>query len=210
MAGQWNHNLHYHPFILDRVPEGCGRALDVGCGRGLLAGQLAGRCRAVVGLDRDPAILEAAVPGPGRTPGLRLLCADVLDRPFTPASFDFISAVASVHHMDFGSALAALAGLLRPGGTLIIIGLARDRSPADWAVSAAAMPVHWACQWRSRPGGRGPAVARGPEPRVLPPTVSWAQVRAGARATLPGCRYRRHLWRYSVCWRKPETEARHE
>jgi SAM-dependent methyltransferase len=177
VAGQWNHNLHYHPFILDRVPEGCGRALDVGCGRGLLAGKLAGRCQAVVGLDRDPAILEAAVLGPARTAGPRLVCADVLDRPFTPASFDFISAVASVHHKDFGAALAALAGLLRPGG----------RGPA--------VP-------------RGPAVAPGPGPRALPPTMTWAQVRAGARATLPGCRYRRHLlWRYSVCWRKPETEG---
>ncbi len=37
-AGYWNHNVHYQPVILGAVPAGCGRALDVGCGDGLLAG----------------------------------------------------------------------------------------------------------------------------------------------------------------------------
>jgi hypothetical protein len=36
-ARRWNHNLDYHPLILDAVPEGCQRALDVGCGAGILA-----------------------------------------------------------------------------------------------------------------------------------------------------------------------------
>jgi hypothetical protein len=36
-ARRWNHNLHYHPLILDAVPDGCQRALDVGCGEGILA-----------------------------------------------------------------------------------------------------------------------------------------------------------------------------
>ena len=30
----WNHNVHYQPVILDAVPEGCGAAVDVGCGDG--------------------------------------------------------------------------------------------------------------------------------------------------------------------------------
>jgi hypothetical protein len=29
---RWNHNLHYHRVILDAVPAGCRRSLDVGCG----------------------------------------------------------------------------------------------------------------------------------------------------------------------------------
>ena len=43
-ADPWNHNIHYHRLILDAVPPGARRALDVGCGEGTLARQL----RAVV------------------------------------------------------------------------------------------------------------------------------------------------------------------
>jgi predicted TPR repeat methyltransferase len=41
--------------ILDAVPAGCGAAVDVGCGDGLLACRLAARCAAVTGIDRDKA-----------------------------------------------------------------------------------------------------------------------------------------------------------
>jgi hypothetical protein len=46
-AGNWNHNVHYQPVILNAVPAGCGPALDVGCGDGLLARRLAERCAEV-------------------------------------------------------------------------------------------------------------------------------------------------------------------
>jgi 2-polyprenyl-3-methyl-5-hydroxy-6-metoxy-1,4-benzoquinol methylase len=34
---RWNHNIHYHPVVLDALPPDCERVLDVGCGEGLLA-----------------------------------------------------------------------------------------------------------------------------------------------------------------------------
>ncbi|GAA0991221.1 hypothetical protein GCM10009555_078180 [Acrocarpospora macrocephala] len=37
---RWNHNIHYHPRILRAIPEGAQRALDVGCGEGMLAREL--------------------------------------------------------------------------------------------------------------------------------------------------------------------------
>jgi hypothetical protein len=37
----WNHNVHYHGVVLRNVPRGCGEALDVGCGDGLLVLALA-------------------------------------------------------------------------------------------------------------------------------------------------------------------------
>jgi SAM-dependent methyltransferase len=56
----WNHNVHYQWAILDAVPPGCGEALDVGCGDGLLVRQLAARCRSATGIDSDPRIIELA------------------------------------------------------------------------------------------------------------------------------------------------------
>ena len=39
------------PVILGAVPAGCGAALEVGCGDGLLARRLAERCAEVTGID---------------------------------------------------------------------------------------------------------------------------------------------------------------
>ncbi|MBT2225388.1 AMP-binding protein [Nonomuraea sp. NEAU-A123] len=39
----WNHNVHYQRLVLDAIPDGCEHALDVGCGDGLLAAELASR-----------------------------------------------------------------------------------------------------------------------------------------------------------------------
>ena len=47
---RWNHNVHYYRLVLAAVPPGCERALDVGCGEGMLARQLAGRVRHVTGM----------------------------------------------------------------------------------------------------------------------------------------------------------------
>ena len=70
-ADYWNHNVHYQPVILRAVPPGCGAALEVGCGDGLLASKLAGRCAEVTAIDRDARMIalarsRAQAAGPGR------------------------------------------------------------------------------------------------------------------------------------------------
>ena len=57
---RWNHNTHYYPLILATVPAGCQRVLDVGCGEGMLARQLARRVPRVVGIDQDTTSIELA------------------------------------------------------------------------------------------------------------------------------------------------------
>ncbi|MEV7322908.1 class I SAM-dependent methyltransferase [Streptomyces sp. NPDC093970] len=56
----WNHNVHYHPVVLDAVPPGCRAALDVGCGDGLLATALAARAESVTGVDRSAEMIRLA------------------------------------------------------------------------------------------------------------------------------------------------------
>ncbi|MDP9866527.1 MULTISPECIES: class I SAM-dependent methyltransferase [Streptosporangium] len=197
----WNHNVHYHPLVLGAVPEGCGEALDIGCGDGLLARKLAGRARHVTGVDRSPEMIRLArerdVPGGEVT----FVAADFLDDPrgrFPAGKYDFVSAVAVVHHMDFGAAVTGMARLLAPGGRLVIVGLARNRTASDWLISGAGVPA--SLVRARRHGGKG-------HPAGMPmedPDMSWGQVRDAARRLLPGCRFRRHLlWRYSIVWQRP-------
>ena len=81
-AGEyWNHNVHYQRVILEAVPAGCGAAIDVGCGDGLLACKLAARCAAVTGIDRDERMIAVARElGAGR-PGLSFVRDDFLGAP---------------------------------------------------------------------------------------------------------------------------------
>ena len=193
---QWNHSIHYHPLILEAVPPGCHRVLDVGCGEGTLARQLARVAPHVVCIDPDAASIGLARrQDPGG--GIGFIRGDFLAHPFAPASFSMITSVAALHHMDARAALEQMSQLLAPGGTLAIVGLARSRLPADLPWEAAAVIAH-----------QGHTLTRTyweqSSPTVWPPPQTYAEMRALAQQVLPGVRYRRHLqWRYSLIWTKP-------
>ena len=197
----WNHNVHYQPVILSAVPPGCGPALDVGCGDGLLACRLAGRCGSVTGIDSDARMITLARKRAEGSPGqLTFVEADFLGHSMAEASFDFVCANTSLHHMDFETALAGMSRLLRPGGRLAVVGLAANGSAWDWLAGAAGVPAaqfYRAVRERGNPGAP-----------VKDPDLTWSEVRSAARRVLPGVRWRRHLlWRYSLRWRKPGWPA---
>ncbi|MCO5999429.1 class I SAM-dependent methyltransferase [Actinoallomurus rhizosphaericola] len=193
----WNHNTHYHRLVLDAMPDPCEAALDVGCGEGLLARRLATRVRRVTGVDRSAEMIRRARERAGASGGMEFVAADFLRHPFPEGTYDLVCSVAVIHHMDFTSALTRMADLLRPGGTLVVVGLARNRTPLDWARDVAVLP---AVMVVDRVRGKA-------DPAGMPmtaPEMSWGQVRGEALRLLPGARFRRHLyWRYSIRWRKP-------
>jgi ubiquinone/menaquinone biosynthesis C-methylase UbiE len=193
----WNHNVHYQPVILGAVPPGCGSALDIGCGDGLLACKLAARCTAVTGIDKNgPMIALARERGQALAVAPTFIEGDFMAYPFREASFDFVSANTALHHMDFGAALAKMAWLLRPGGQLAVVGLGDHGSPADWIIDGLGIPVNLYYKATRHEGTSGAP--------VMAPGMTWGQARESARRVLPGVRYRRHLlWRYSLGWTKP-------
>jgi SAM-dependent methyltransferase len=202
----WSHNLQYHSVILDAVPADCGRALDVGCGTGALTRRLRRAVPHVTGIDRDERSIELARAHPGAN-GIEYLLADFLAAPLEPGSLDLVTSVASLHHMDAAAALARMADVLRPGGVLAVVGLARGSSVADLGLD---VPAVIGTRLRFLTSGHGegcaassPTVAYQP-PVSWPPAVTYRQMRRLAARILPGARYSRHLyWRYSLVWTKP-------
>ncbi|MFH8619241.1 class I SAM-dependent methyltransferase [Streptomyces sp. NPDC017979] len=193
----WNTNVARHPGILRAVPPGCAQALDVGCGDGLLARKLTARSRRVTGIDAAPAMVDRARGLWSDRTDLTFLAGDVLTADLPVGGYDFVCSVSAVHHMDFTAALVRLRELLRPGGTLVVVGLARETNPTEWAAFLAAAPVVRVTK----------LVRRACDPEGMPATdaqLGYGQVRAEARRLLPGVRYRRHLLRrYSLTWTKP-------
>ncbi|HEX8005087.1 MAG TPA: class I SAM-dependent methyltransferase [Trebonia sp.] len=192
----WNHNVHYQPVILNAVPAGCRSALDVGCGDGMLVRRLAARCGSVTGIDRDAPMISLARERSDGIANVSFLEGDFLAHPFPAASFDFACANTALHHMDLAAALAKLARVLRPGGRLAVVGLGKDRPPADWIIGSAGFPVNK--YYKLTRGESNPGAP------IMDPDMTWTEVRRTARRTLPGARYRRRLlWRYSIVWDKP-------
>jgi SAM-dependent methyltransferase len=162
----WNHNEHYHGFLLRQLPARLARALDVGCGTGGLACRLAERADAVDAIDVSPQMIAAARLRRCAVPNLRWLVGDVLTAPLVLGGYDAVTAVASVHHMPLEAGLSRLAELVRPGGTLAVLGLAAP-SAVDYALGVVngarrhrgrlleGLPRPWG-QTGSADGDRGP------------------------------------------------------
>src|SRR5512133_2288596 len=81
MRERWNHNIHYHSVLLDAMPEGCGRALDVGCGEGTLARKLRRSGAHVSAIDADAASIDLAR-AQGPAAGIEYVHGDFLTFPF--------------------------------------------------------------------------------------------------------------------------------
>lgn len=194
-AGPWNHNIHYHDIVLGSIPADCCRALDVGCGQGLLARRLAERCGEVIALDIDQGVLHRAKEDCPPEKHIIFLLADVMTNPFSLGSFDFIAAVATLHHLPLRPALKLFRSLLRPGGRLAIIGLYRGRGLRDYPVTSIAFPASWILRCFHRGYADVGAAVR-------PPAETLDDIRAACADVLPGAiLQRRLLFRYSLIWR---------
>jgi ubiquinone/menaquinone biosynthesis C-methylase UbiE len=188
------HNAHYHDYLLAELPSQFELALDVGCGTGEFARRLAARAGAVTGIDvSDQMIAQAAVSG-SQPDNLAWVQGDILSLDLPTGGYDVVSAIASLHHMPLGPALARLSELVRPGGMLVILGLYSPVTFTDYALSALAMAAD-PLGWRRQTDPRMP---------VRDPTSTLAEVKQAAAVHLPGSRIRRHLlYRYSLIWRHP-------
>jgi len=99
-----------------------GRALDLGCGTGVMLERLGTRYPRVVGLDLSQEMLEGfdlSHLRPGLT--VALLRGDMSALPLRADSFDAVVCRSALHHMeDEAAVLAEIARILRPDGRLVL------------------------------------------------------------------------------------------
>ncbi|MDM4764372.1 class I SAM-dependent methyltransferase [Galbitalea sp. SE-J8] len=192
----WNHNIQYFPFIVGLVGEKPrATALDAGAGDGMLARLIAETVPTVVALDADAAVVERAALRNADADGLTFVHGDLLD-PVAGEPFDVVTASSVLHHVPLDAGLERLRDLTAPGGTLIVVGLAVERSPLDWIVSLASIVPN-----RIARGLRGWHDHGAPR---HDPEHGYGEIHAAATRILPGSQFRRRLyWRYTIVWQRP-------
>src|SRR6266536_430640 len=125
----WDHNAYYHRLLMRQLPRPCMRVLDVGCGAGAFAAELASRAGHVDALDRSPAMIEAARQ---MTPAnVTCILGDVMRDPLPAERYDAIVSVSALHHLPLDDALRRLSRALRPGGVLAAVALPRHDIPRE-------------------------------------------------------------------------------
>lgn len=195
-GGPWNINIHYDRLLRALTPS-ASRVLDVGCGDGFLSARLAESGCEVVALDADAGVLGRAQQ---RWAGhdIERVHGDLLTSPLPTGSFDVVVSNATLHHLpDPGRGLNRMRELLRPGGRLGVVGLARN-GVLDWPMSLIGSVGVFALV-----GAHGKWEHSAPV--VWPPPLTYGQVRRVSGRVLPGRSFRR-LWlgRYFLSWRRPD------
>lgn len=203
----WNHNTHFHPWILRSLPRAPERVLDVGCGRGELVATLTGHAAEVHGIDPDQEMAYAAATALRDHPEVHLWRRSLAEHAAMPehaGTYEAITMVASLHHLRLDQALPQLRDLLAPGGRLLVVTLARPEGALDqlWDVTnVLTNPLIGLI--------RHPRPVREPTPPVRMPvrdaSFSLATLREQAGLHLPGpvTIRRRTGFRATLRWQSP-------
>ena len=206
---KWNHNSHYHPFLLKYVPSPCKNTLEIGCGTGEFARSLAQRTGHILALDLAPQMIRLARERSAQYTNIDFKCADFMQEELPDESFDYVVSIATLHHLLLEEVLVKIKKTLKVNGTLVILDLFEQEGAVDTLRSLAAIPVNMFLNivrnGRMRPSREKRAVWDEHGKRDVYLKVS--QVREICARVLPGASIRKHFfWRYSIVWKKLETE----
>ncbi|MDO5083868.1 MAG: class I SAM-dependent methyltransferase [Arachnia propionica] len=195
----WNHNEHFHPWILRNLPSGRRRAVDVGCGEGKLLAALAPYFEHVTGTDVDKAMLAEASQCTQVLPNVTVTSAQLAD---LPPGLDLVCMVAVLHHLDVEQALWRVRELLVPGGRFLAVGLAATQTPVDRVWDLASAVTNPMIGLLRHPRPRREAVPDSVPTRE--PVLGIAELRRALARVMPGARLRRRLaFRHTIEWTRP-------
>ena len=105
------------------LPKGS-RVLDVGCGAGVMAAELARRGHVVDGIDASRAMIEQAsqvLGDKGVADKVHVQVGDAHDLPFATASYDFVISLGVLPYVHTpGRALSEIARVVKPDGYVLV------------------------------------------------------------------------------------------
>ncbi len=173
------------------------RVLEVGCGTGALARELATKRGArITAIDLSPRMIDVARLRTPDSLGVEYRVADFM--ALSPRGFDVVIAISTLHHLPLREATARLADAIVPGGRVLIADLFAARGIAALPYNG----VSWLLRARRRYSAE--LAAAWDAHRIHDDLLTYPQLRRALGTQLPGVAMRRHLgWRYTAIWQRP-------
>ncbi|BAY24449.1 type 11 methyltransferase [Calothrix sp. NIES-2100] len=205
----WDHNNHYHGFLLQQLSPHCERILDIGCGTGVFTRLLAQRADRVTAVDLSAKMIEVAQQRSQSYANIDFQVADILQWQFPFEYFDAIASIATVHHLPLEVLLPKIQAALKPGGKLVILDLVESEGIQDLVSDGIAFPLNLTLQLlknkRLRPTPE--AIAAWQEHGMTDKYLTRSQAKQIYQQFLTEAQVRKHLfWRYSVVWEKSSPQ----
>jgi len=126
--------------VLELLPERLGDVVDVGCGPGVMVEEVRQRGGTFLGIDLSPEMITEARDNFGTLEGVSFQEGNIEKLDLPDASFDQVICMAVIEYLQTpDKALAEMARVLRPGGTVIIT--VPKRMHIDKVTVAATLPI---------------------------------------------------------------------
>ena len=201
----WNHNAHYHEFLISQIPESCRNILEIGCGTGAFSRLLAKRAEKVIALDLSPQMIRLARENSKLYPNIDFIESDVMTYQLPDDHFDGIASLTTLHHLPMTDILKKIKKTLKPGGTLVCLDLYQRSNPTDLFFDMLAFPASKFLTFKKTGKFQPSKEVREAyaEHGRTDTYLTLPQIEQICVGLIPGALVKRHLfWRYSIIWKK--------
>lgn len=212
-ADGWDHNNHYHSFLLEQMPPTYQKVLEIGCGTGSFSRGLSKHADSILALDLSPEMIKLAKQRSAQYSNIEYQVADVMTWDFPERQFDCIVSIATLHHLPLEIVLQKMKSALKTNGVLIVLDLYEAEGVRDLLMNLLAVPVHTILKLKNTGRIQESREVReaweehGAHDTYLP----IYEVRRLCRDLLPGAIIKKHLlWRYSIVWKKQAIDVKDE
>ena len=208
-AENWNHNSHYHGYLLSHIPAQCRRILEIGCGTGEFSRMLAARAERVLAIDLSPQMIRLARQHSKLYPNVDFVTGDVMTCQLPDNQFDCIATLTTIHHLPMESILRKIREALKPGGVFVCLDLYQRSNLRDLLFDGVAYPANLFLRLIKTGRPRAPREVREAylEHGKTDTYLTLSQIERICADILPGALIKRHLfWRYSIIWKKEDAD----
>lgn len=206
----WNHNAHYHRYLMGHVPERCRRILEIGCGTGEFSRLLAGRAESVLAIDLSPQMIRLAKARSKLYPNIDFVEGDALTQHLPDNQFDCIATLTTLHHLPVESILRKIRKALKPGGVFICLDLYQRSGFGGLLFDGVAYPAALFLRLikTGRPKPSRKVREAYAEHGKTDTYLTLPRIEQICAELLPGALVSRHLfWRYSIIWKKDIADS---
>ncbi len=201
----WNHNAHYHRYLINQIPVRCRQILEIGCGTGEFSRLLAERAEKVLAIDLSPQMIRFAKERSKLCPNIDFIEGDVMTYELPDNQFHCIATLTTLHHLPMTDILKKIKKALKPGGTFVCLDLYQRSNLADLFFDTAAYPASLFLRLVKTGKLKQSREVREAYARhgKTDTYLTLSQIKQICARVLPGAMLNRHLfWRYSVIWKK--------